>query len=210
MPPLSTIERRFLVLELIGPAGAGKSTLMAAVGQRDRSIGSLRVELQQHGPLAVRGFLRALPSLTRPRSILRALPGLEECRAVLLDEGPVFRLTRQLVRGRSSGPALSGLLARRALHAWAGSVDFLLWLDAPDSILMERIRSRGKAHALKDASDAELGKFLARYRNAYEIVARELRRRCGTPLLRLDSGSATPEQLADQVLSLLPSEGGSR
>ena len=88
-------------------------------------------------------------------------------RALMMDEGSVFGLAKLQAFGGASDPAnwMSGLLNRLAPN-----LDTVIWLDASDTVLAQRIRERAKPHRTKNLSDAEIFEHLARYREAFERV----------------------------------------
>jgi deoxyadenosine/deoxycytidine kinase len=217
-----------VVAEIVGPAGAGKSTLTRVLRQRDES---LRTGLSVWGLPPSLLFLNAFTSLPRffglyrsrgrirrdevklivRLSALHQLLGRESSknyRTLLLDEGTIFALVKLLAfsdkngNGKSNGRS-NHLDAWTAslLHRWARRLDAVIWLDAPDNVLAERIRTRGKAHRVKDKTDEEIYEFLARYRRSYERVISELTARHGLKVIRFSTELETLEQVADQVLA---------
>ncbi|HEV2762136.1 MAG TPA: hypothetical protein VGV38_04000 [Pyrinomonadaceae bacterium] len=234
--PQSAIERgRPLVVEVAGPAGAGKSELARALAGRDAGVSqSLGVWGLPWAALAA-GALSSLPllaSLCGRRQVgrgeaallvrLRALYGLlgrasgVEHATLLLDEGAVFALAKLDAYGRAAGEGKSaashdeaGRSDRRSSELftrWAARLDAVVWLDAPDTVLARRIRERAKPHRMKDRPDAEVFEFLARYRAAYARVLSELERRNGLRVLRFSTESESAESLAGRVLASLRGE----
>jgi thymidylate kinase len=183
---------RVQTVELLGPAGAGKSTLAKLLCRRQPSL-RLRLTAWDLSPrmLATCG-LRELPLLARvgrpPQEVhfrcfldltrIVALcarlehDDLRQYRAVLLDEGPIFLLTRMLAY---QADGLQSVAARerwrQALRHCAASVDQIFWVDAPDHMLADRIRRRVKGHQLKNGTDAEISDFAAKYRAAFFEVS---------------------------------------
>lgn len=218
-----------VVAEIVGPAGAGKSTLTKVLRERD---GSLRTGLSVWGLpptlLCLNAFL-SLPrfvGLYRSRgrirrdevklivrlSALHQLLGRESSknyRTLLLDEGTIFALVKLLAFGdkpksnRDGGARSNHLDAwtQSLLNRWARRLDAVIWLDAPDEVLAERIRTRGKAHRVKDKTDEEIYAFLARYRESYERVISELTARHGLKVIRFSTESHSLEEMADQILA---------
>ena len=230
--PQSAISlRRPFVAEVAGPAGAGKSTLARVLGGLGAGV---RTGVGVWGlplPLLAAGAASSLPRLARARRQLgwdgaglvvrlcalhrllgRAEVGGDE--AVLLDEGAVFALAKLGAAGsnRATGEAdggatgESGAWAFRLLAGWAARLDAVVWLDAPDAVLAERIRRRDKPHRMKESSDAEVYEFLARYRAAYGRVLSELTRRQGLRVLRLSTERESAEGVAGRVLEFIRGE----
>jgi thymidylate kinase len=220
-----------VVAEIVGPAGAGKSTLTRVLRERD---GSLRTGLSVWGLPPALLCLNAVLSLPRfvglyrsrgrirrdevklivRLSALHQLLGRESSksyRTLLLDEGTIFALVKLLAFGDSvkangggGGGGRSNHLdawTQSLLNRWARRLDAVIWLDAPDEVLAERIRTRGKAHRVKDKSDAEIFAFLARYRDSYERVISELNARHGLKVIRFSTEEHSLEEMADQILA---------
>ncbi len=219
---LKQAHGRPALLELVGPAGAGKSmvlqSLAARVAVRPASVWSI--------PKAVLlvSAVRLLPTLLRfcgqAQSFpwddvkhlirLKALYQLLTHRAagshelVVLDEGPVFALSWLHVFGH---PAIhNGVLAawwRRTLHEWAAAIDAVILLDAPDPVLARRIRQRDKALSVRDKSDPEIFAFSASFRAAFGRVIAALASEGGPIVLTFGTGAASPEQVAERLLTAL-------
>ncbi len=211
-----------VVAEIVGPAGAGKSTLTRVLRERDESVrAGLSVWGLPPSLLAINSFL-AMPKvfgLYRSRRRLRwdevklivrlnalhQLLGRESSKnykTLLLDEGTIFALVKLLAfSGEAGRNSRFDKWTQRVMGRWAGRLDAVIWLDAPDEVLAERIRSRAKAHRVKDKSDQEIYEFLGHYRRSYESVLSELSTRHGLKLIRFSTEHESLEQIADQVLA---------
>lgn len=213
------------IVELAGPAGAGKTTLAAAVGQVDPEL-AMGIPL---GPVERRlahaaATLRVLPACLRnpgerrwfTADEIRAMGYLDawhrhavrtagEGPVVVLDHGPVFRLAQLAEFGP---PATDAPAFRRwweeSVRRWARLLDAVVVLDAPDDVLTYRIRSREQQHAVKTAEDSAVRVFLGRYRSAFERVLSRLTaaaEHCGSPLevLIVPTDGAGPAVLAERL-----------
>jgi thymidylate kinase len=224
MPRVDGGTHRPIFIELIGPAGVGKSSLSRLLAQRS---GITRASIWEtpESRLAL-DTIRSLPTLVvmsvrarvlawqefkhivRVRNLRRRLSRMNgSSRLVVLDEGPVHTVTWLLVSGHRS--IREGRLEnwwRRMLFDWASDIDIIIALDATDELLAERIRSRPKRHHVKHKSDEEIYAFLDRFRSAFDRVLSELVRERGTPVLRL-AGDCESQRLADDLVEALEESG---
>lgn len=208
------------VVELAGPAGAGKTTLAATLvaqgsgtllavdtGRLRTAIGLLRVSpMLLRGRVASRGRqwtrdeLRSIAYLSSWRAPVAHAPGDG---LLLLDHGPVFRLAMLAAHGppMARGPVFMRWWWRTALK-WGRLLDAVVCLDAADEVLGERIDARHRYHRVQSVGRDEVASFLARYRESYARVL-GLVAGAGTLVLRVDTSTSTPEEIARAVSSRL-------
>jgi len=217
--PASAARHR-VVVELVGPAGVGKSTVADALRNRDDTLRAsiwglpLRLVSWSVVPLLPTFVALCLQSRRVPweemKQMLRlaalkrllARPATSRYRLIVLDEGPVFVLGWLQVfgAGRFAGSASYQRWARRTLVAWAALLDVVVLLDAPDPVLAYRIRSRAKPHWVKDQSDQEIAAFAARFRAAFASAISDVIAVNGTKHLTVPAELERPEALAARVL----------
>jgi broad-specificity NMP kinase len=216
------LGRTPLLVELAGPAGVGKSTLSRTLTERyagrKGTIWGLPVL-----PLLGNG-VRLLPTLggfwlssgsllwdeSRHMVRLRTLHQAwrrgrpPETRVVIFDEGPIFALA--WLRGfghETMRSATSDDWWRATLREWATLVDAIVVLEAPDSLLAERIRTRPEWHEVKQASDPEFAAWMARFRSALNWVLAELTVAGGPEVLRFAIDHDSPERIARRIMGAL-------
>jgi shikimate kinase len=221
-----TMVRTYSVVELTGLAGVGKTTLSQAMSRRSPSVSVAarpNIALPRDGAFFARNGLRLAPTylclyqsgvewLTwRDMARMAILKGWHlalrpKAQAtgsiVLLDHGPAFMLAQLY----GFGPDC--LRSQRAqawwdemYRQWAAVLDTVVWLDAPDQVLLERIHTREKQHTVKGKSEREASGFLTRYRAAYETVLSRLVAEDGGPrLLRIDTAQQSPEEAVEKML----------
>lgn len=217
--------RRPVVIEVAGPAGAGKTTLAQALARHDNCARSgPSIHRRRHMPWLARSTLGLLPSffnLYRTRRLwlpleskelicldtLHQLVVRESAKGIpllILDQGPVYTLTYLWLRGHESirNGCFTGWW-KNSYTKWARTLQAIIWLDAPDDVLMHRIRTREKSHEVKDFSDQAIQKFMHGYRGAYEDVIATLTAHNGPKLLRLNTERLTVTEMVDQVLVML-------
>lgn len=216
MTPSYTPAAPPVVAEIVGPAGAGKSTLFDLLlssghGSRAPTLGRSR-----HAPLLARHAVSALGTAVRSRALrlmtperllamayVQALPTAlrragGNASPVVLDQGPVYFLSRPFATRPQLGP-----WRERWLAVWRGELDLVVWLDAPDDVLAVRIRAREKDHALKQSPDEVAHAVLRSAREAYEDALEGLSAGGGVEVRRFDTSIAAPEEIAAEVLPLL-------
>lgn len=216
-------RRSPLVVELVGPAGAGKTAVLRALRHQDKGLRTgIRIDRMRSLPMITRhaltlapvglGLIRksgrwwrsSLQHLLRLRTLgtLLRRPQAGTGHAIVLDEGPVFSLCRLLLfQRRTQGDAALPGEWLQEVAQWAGTIDLVVWLDAPDPILAQRIRDRAKAHQVKDASPAETVQFLQRFRSAYRETLNRLASGGRSVVVAIDTASAPPDHVAAIVLA---------
>ncbi|PYP15640.1 MAG: hypothetical protein DMD54_11680 [Gemmatimonadetes bacterium] len=215
-----------MVAEVVGPAGAGKSSLTERLSQQP---GATRASIFRLPRVWwVIGALQSIPALValciRTRSLpwedlrhiirLRTLHRLLQrqraagTRLVLLDEGPVFALAWLQVYGRDRlRNAAMAAWWRDTAREWARALDVVVLLDAPDAVLASRVRERAKPHPMKHKTDAEIATFSATYREAYAGVISALTAENHVRVVSLSSDGDTPERVSTRVLDLIEANG---
>jgi deoxyadenosine/deoxycytidine kinase len=216
-------QKPSLIVELVGPAGAGKTTVAQALRQRDQKIqiaADLKLRKMAHITTFVGYAPFLLPTLLRGSSAgrwftwdemkamvyLRGWPrllrqeALHGGPAILLDHGPVFKLATLNAFGpdklKSQGfePWWDGMFRQ-----WASTLDIVVWLDATNTNLVERINRRGQRHAVKGKPEQEASQYLARYRMAYEQILGQLAAYGRPILLQFDTSQVSIEQIVNEV-----------
>lgn len=213
------------IVEIVGPAGAGKTTLCHALNCCSKSIrlGNFPdVRKLSAAPFFIGNGLKISPSLLNLHqhngrkllrrefawlSILYGWPvvlkkELENHQVIILDQGPIYLLTElkefgpEYLREEKAGKFWLDLYSR-----WAGMLDMIVWLDAADVILLDRIRSRNKEHVVKNESVQATFEFLASFRKAYErTISNFESNQSNLKILRFDTSHRSPEGIANQLI----------
>ena len=122
----------------------------------------------------------------------------------LIDQGPVYALARL---GQADPPLAGtqpyGTWWMSTMDMWTTSLDAVIWLDAPNEVLWQRVNTRTQSHAIKNQSAASGMSFIERYRQAYETVFRSMEREGGPTVLRYDTSRQTPEEIASDAFHQL-------
>ena len=220
----AAVEMAPFVVEVVGPAGAGKTSLARALTQSNERLvegAKLRARSIPNIPFFVRNAFFLLPTFLQQYrngrgftwQEIKAIVHLRGWHRVLrrrvangtitiLDQGPIFMLTRLRVLGPEN-------IKRQGFDRWwngmfkqwSHELDLVIWLDAPDAILLERIHSRNKRHTVKEESEKDAHEFMARYRTSYEEVISALRANDGPRVVRFDTARQSPGEITDKVLT---------
>jgi hypothetical protein len=207
------------IIELVGPAGAGKSTLLRELRARDERIcpsaaigwtsylrdapALIPLFVELHRPFDVVRY-REMKRALHLNALYRLVHQVEASRVVVLDEGPMYFLTRQLVLGPSAleNEAFCSWW-RSTLERWADSLSLVVWLDADTACLTTRIRQRPGRQPIPDLADDSLVPFLDRYRGAFARVIGTMARPRGPRVLSIDTAQLKPAAIAERVLTAM-------
>jgi hypothetical protein len=218
---IATPPRRPRIIELIGPAGAGKSEVAAHLARMPgvlctsiwqvpvtdlvwaslSTIPSAATLMRRAGaPLS-----RELRQIARLRALLNFLDRdeLDAYRFVVLDEGAIYTLAWLHVIGHQAFSDLRTAGWRDYVAAlWAATIDEVIQLDAADSVLAHRLRTRAKQHVMAHAPERTITAFSMRYRSAYNCAIGTIQRhgRMRVRDFRTDSMSAA--EIAARIVAL--------
>ena len=155
-----------------------------------------------------RSSLRAgeLAQMIRLGALLRVVE--EEStrhRVIILDEGPVFALSWLDMFFARNGDRVPASWRRRVIADWANLLDVVVFIDASDITLAQRIRTREKPHVVKNLPDAEIFGFSAGFRRAFERAISELAEvgHIIVDTLRTDTGPLD-DNTAQLLVKLMP------
>ncbi len=224
-----TCNGRTRVIELIGPAGAGKTTLYQALGCYTDLIqleNFPNVRKVADAPFFILNGLCLIPSLrqlydknsrqlTRREfawmTILKGWPALlrkqvtDANRLIILDQGPIYLMAEMCLFGPEylkQPPA--EYLWQNLFESWCSTLDMIVYLDASDDILLNRIRTRDQEHVVKNQSATAVYEFLNLYRCAYEfLLSRLMLKKNGLEVIQIDTGQQESRAIVSQLLSEL-------
>jgi deoxyadenosine/deoxycytidine kinase len=216
-----------MTVEIIGPPGSGKSALTDALRDSRRDIVPVSIYWRkpENLSLGARSALSVAPILfdhasgqafstkhlvwmIRLESALPIFQRKEVTRSsiVVFDQGPVFTMVRlyEMALLAAEGSRFRSWWNLK-LDDWARTLDLLLLLDAPNEVLIERIKKRSKSHVAKNQSDEGAGKMLTDERARYEAVTGALRQRGSATLLPFDTSARSVDEISSEVIGSLRS-----
>ena len=122
----------------------------------------------------------------------------------MLDQGPIFALAC-LLWGRKpvTRTAAFGRWLGEMVDRWSIELDAIVWLEAPDPVLVERIERREQAHEAKGSPAGRALELLAAHRAAYTRVLGAFDGSTGPPVLRFDTAARSPDEVAGELAEAL-------
>ena len=217
-----------MVVEVVGPAGAGKTSVLAELARRSDRMQAIfdfrqpryAAYLTLHGLLLLPRVLAwhrpgRISSWPEVRRLLRlsASRRIVEREAakhaiVAVDQGPVYTIAT-LPEYEPGGLGSDGFDRwwKGLLRDWAATLDVVISLDAPDEVLLARIRTRGKWHAVNAQSDGEARRLLERYRGSFERTLAWLSADGSPKVLRYETGERSLDSIVQEALAALQPGG---
>jgi hypothetical protein len=162
--------------------------------------------LIRHGALERHGRTEQVLMMMYVQALPRILPGLGSAggSTLVFDQGPLFLLTRPSLTDERLATWRNGMF-----DTWAPLLDVVVFLDAPDKLLRERINTRPKWHALKGADGRSALDVLRTSRQVWERTIKAVAARPGGPtILRFDTSTRSADEIADTILSAISGDAG--
>lgn len=221
------------IVELIGPAGAGKTAIANELKKRNNRVilsNPIYFRRLECVPFFLWNTIPLLPILIRlkPNNRLKWFASHEmfwlanlngwhhilkkhiskSTSTLILDQGPVFMLAWLYYFNLFSSRQLTSPSVRkwyhRMLKQWSATLDMVIWIDADDLTLVKRVKSRIKWHGNKERSELEASEFLARWRESFETVLLDLEAEGRKPkLLNFNTEQEFLDKTVEKVLSVL-------
>lgn len=224
----TVVNRPTILVELVGPAGAGKTTLFYALRRRSRCLKAIDPPFYKklvdssfffkHCFLALPTFLRLYKNKNNDKFLSRQeitwiliLNGwhhllrrgnANDRKVIVLEHGPVFMMAHLYQFGPKCLRSQSANKWWKDMYnQWATTLNILVWLDTSNERIIERIRSRDEWHRMKDKPALEVFDFLAHYRAGYEkLISMLTSNPNGPKLLRFDTGQEPLDRIVNKLL----------
>jgi deoxyadenosine/deoxycytidine kinase len=215
-------QAQSLLVEIVGTAGAGKTSLLQALRQSSKQIqpifdfGNL-----QSIPYYMGASLFLLPvhfndwrnggryTLQEIKWMIRLQASYQIMRqqkskngiVTVMDQGPIYTLARLLDHQCTSTKGAVFMKWWIAmLTKWANTLDIIICLDAPVDILLQRVYSRSKWHSAKAKSEQEARDMLAHMQKLYAETLASLPTDGQLTLISWDTSFSSVEEIAQKTL----------
>jgi thymidylate kinase len=211
------------ILEVIGVAGAGKSTVSRELyGRLPGLLDGHRLAQRRHpvrfvatalAARAVARFGRRSDSIEgwASRKDLRYLDLFSEVAeagrnlpvdGILFDQGPLYRLARlSSTPGEAAGEStVADSWWHGAVQQWSRLLDLVVVLDAPDPVLYERVAKRDKPHLMKHHTAQQATAFIDDFRSRFQHALTALTRFGSPRVLRFDTATQTADKIAEAIV----------
>lgn len=221
-----------IIVELVGPAGAGKSSVYRALGERGMGITPGRLPDVRDGrcvPFFAWNLLLLLPSFAkfyRHRTdrflTMREMAYLAVIRGwlpilkrrsgiVVIDQGPIYILSEMLREGPRVLMSQAAQKWRDVTYkVWAKGMDGVIYLDASDAVLVRRALGRDQEHGIKKHDDVWATRFLAESRRTLDQVISSMKRnKPDMKVIHLDTSMTSLGETVDSIMSFVDGALGS-
>jgi hypothetical protein len=135
----------------------------------------------------------------------------KQSRVVVVEDGPALILSwLRAAAGRSATNGDMPAWWISVVKRWAQTVDIVVFLDAADRVLTQRVLARPQANPFKDRPETELSEVLERSRGAYVSVLSDLQAHDGPPVLEFRTDQRSVAEITDELLVAFASERNGR
>jgi thymidylate kinase len=217
-----------MLIELVGVAGSGKSTLKKQLHKSDPMICSVQPPSKsiyfmpllkiifKWFPLYLRHYSKTRwftkQELRNYLYLESWLPHLMRCslendKVVVLDPGAFYWLTSL----NELGPEITKseqFLAwwEEMRQKWLSAIDIVVWLDAPTEMLMDRVKKRSEWHESKLLSRVEIIRTFDLYREGYTKLIDQISSRRKNHILKIKTDQTPSDEVFRQVRAIIEKE----
>jgi shikimate kinase len=214
------------VIELVGPAGTGKSTLEKILLEKNPECLSMFAPSPRtirDIPFFLSNLFQILPKLLRSSFSETKSVGRREVawlsiingwykkinknpnRIIILNQGPIYLITALYCFGSDvlHEPIFSTFWDN-IFNYWAKTVNLIILLDASDNCLFQRINDRDQLHVMKTKKPIEVSEFMEEWREGYSsIIDKLVSLTSGPKLICVNTELSSPSETADQILEII-------
>lgn len=217
------MNKRPHIIEIVGMAGTGKSTLRKAMMERNKSIRFF----DHRGRISFLPFLFKLTIAWLPLYLIQYRHtrwfSMREIRNMgyldtwisrighgaqldkkiyIIEPGSVYWLSSL----QDCGPEIIKHPRfhrwwKKKFQSWAMALDAIIWLDAPEEVSLHRINSRDQWHQLLECSDERALDELRYFRKHYEKLVLEMTSQYPVKLFAFRSDQISTDRMVEQIFS---------
>jgi thymidylate kinase len=213
------------IIEIVGLAGTGKSTLVRALQKRNEQIkifplpktwfyGSLTKRAPLWLPIwfqsrgSARGFTREelislgcidtwLPFIQRKISTNQDI--------AIMEPGSVYWLTKLQGFGwKSTGQSRYQCWLQNKFEQWSAAVDVMIWLDAPEELCLKRVLGREQWHDAKAMDSEDILERFRGLRKSYEQIILKMVSKRPRKVFHFLTDQISTEEILDRIFSEMP------
>jgi shikimate kinase len=222
------MEKPPIVLEIVGLAGTGKSTILNSLTKQDKKI---QAGYCYNKILYIPCFINIIPILfwtflsecrnsrhltwvaVKAMLFLSTLHYVAKKQSsnnhtiVMLDQGPIYMLTllHMFVLENVKTQRLKQWW-ENYLNKWSSTLDIIIRLEAPDNILIERVHDRRKWHIFKEQTEQEVQDLMAHYRRSYEYIISRFTLNGGPRIFSFNTNHDSVNHIVNKILNLVGNE----
>jgi hypothetical protein len=222
-PVNSILNYRPHIIEMVGVAATGKSTLEAAMMQRNNRI----KPFDKPGDVSYLPFLLKLAIVWLPLYLksyrhtrwfsvqeIRNMGYLDTWISRIrqrarftnniftVEPGSVYWLSSLQGRGPEiTKHPLYQHWWKNAFQHWASALDAIIWLDAPEELCFERIHSRDQWHQFRECSAESALEQLKYYREYYGKLVPEMASQYPIKVFYFRTDQISTETMVEQIFS---------
>lgn len=212
-----------MLIEIVGVAGSGKTTLRTLLHEMDPQIDLVSPPKKSFYLIPViKIFALWFPIYLRHSSQTRWfswheiklmcylenwLPYLrrhsvENDMIVILDPGSIYWLTalKWLGPDLTRNPKFEGWWEEMRVK-WLNAIDFMVWLDAPTELLLERVLDRDEWHESKLLSSEEAARRFDIYRQGYSELVNQYSSKRKDRTLVFHTDKTPAQEIFKQVIT---------
>ena len=217
------MNRRPHIIEMVGVAGTGKSTLEKAMMQRNKRIKSFDLPGNiSYLPFLIKLVITWLPLYLKEYRHSRWFT-LQEIRNMAYLDTWISRIRHRalftknffivepgsvywLATLQGCGPEITKHLRFRrwwkgAFQHWASTLDAIIWLDAPEDVCFQRIHSRDQWHQYLECNAESAMAQLKYFREYYARLIPEMASQYPIKVFYFRTDQISSEQMVEQIFS---------
>ena len=219
----NVLKKESIIIELAGTAGAGKSTLIKAMMQRNENIKNFPIPAKiSYLPTLYKLISQWLPLYLKEYRNSRWFSSLEirnilyldtwipyirnksrtKKEIFIIDPGSVYWLSSLLEAGPpiTKHPRFQSWWKEK-FEQWSSGLDVIIWLDVDEELCLQRVHARDEWHEIKDISIQSGLAELKYFRNSYAKIIPEMELHHPVKVFYFRTDQLTTQEIVDKIFS---------